>query len=153
MQRLGKIYNLSVDIKVTKQQNNVIEGCMEDVEDVEDIGLDKHFNEESKDNKMADSEKENQNIDNKTSQENENITSDKNDNDASTLIEAPQAPHAPYKNLEDCSNNTTADKTFKCFYCDNSFAGNVERINHIDEEHPNKPHYPTEEAFRNRLER
>ena len=42
---------------------------------------------------------------------------------------------------------------FKCFYCNDCFSGNLERVNHIDEEHPEKPHYPDEDAFNNRMER
>jgi hypothetical protein len=50
-------------------------------------------------------------------------------------------------------------KNFKCFYCDECFGGkdgsecNIKRIDHMDIEHPGKPHYPSEDAFNNRLEK
>jgi hypothetical protein len=49
--------------------------------------------------------------------------------------------------------------SFKCFYCDECFDGkdgyecNIKRIEHMDTEHQEKPHYPSKQAFENRLER
>jgi hypothetical protein len=44
--------------------------------------------------------------------------------------------------------------SFKCFYCDESFDSKIERINHKQQYHPDKPlDYPTPEDFENRLER
>jgi hypothetical protein len=41
-------------------------------------------------------------------------------------------------------------KKFKCFYCDECFASDLERIKHIDNEHHGKLYYPTPEDFYNR---
>ena len=42
---------------------------------------------------------------------------------------------------------------FKWFYCDLMHKSNIERIKHIDNEHPGKLYYPTLEDFENRLSR
>jgi hypothetical protein len=41
-------------------------------------------------------------------------------------------------------------KKFTCFYCDECFASDIERVSHIDDEHQGKLHYPTPEDFKNR---
>jgi hypothetical protein len=61
--------------------------------------------------------------------------------------------------LESNPTITTTSVVRKCFYCDEWFEGNdgndcdINRINHIDTEHPGKLHHPTPEDFENRLER
>jgi hypothetical protein len=46
------------------------------------------------------------------------------------------------------------DGKFRCFYCENtSSQDDIERIKHIDIEHPGKLHHPTPEDFDKRLER
>lgn len=42
---------------------------------------------------------------------------------------------------------------FKCFYCDIYLENNIERINHIDNEHHGSLHYPEPDDFVNRNER
>jgi hypothetical protein len=149
LQRLGKIYNLSVDIKVNKQQNNVIESGMGDVADVADVGLDRHLTEQSEDKKIGDSDQKSENIHDETTGNIENITSDTSNKGANA------SPQAPHKNLEDSSSLLL----FKCFYCDECFDGkdgnecNIKRVVHMDINHPSKPHYPTTEFFENRLEK
>jgi aspartate carbamoyltransferase regulatory subunit len=43
------------------------------------------------------------------------------------------------------------NKSFKCFYCTKSHSTDIERITHIDYEHPGKIYYPTPEDFENIL--
>jgi hypothetical protein len=45
------------------------------------------------------------------------------------------------------------DKQFICFYCDDSFSCDKERVHHISYEHPGKMFYPTPDDFNWRLER
>lgn len=42
-------------------------------------------------------------------------------------------------------------KRFNCFYCDQTYSSDKERIKHIDYEHPGKLYYPTPEDFEKRL--
>ena len=42
---------------------------------------------------------------------------------------------------------------FKCFYCNNFYLNDNKRVDHIDNEHQGKLHYPTPEDFMNRLTR
>jgi hypothetical protein len=42
-------------------------------------------------------------------------------------------------------------KRFNCFYCDQAYSSDKERIKHIDYEHPGKLYYPTPEDFEKRL--
>jgi hypothetical protein len=42
-------------------------------------------------------------------------------------------------------------KTLSCFYCDQTYPDDKERIKHIDYEHPGKLYYPTPEDFEKRL--
>jgi hypothetical protein len=89
LQRLGKIYELTTDISVKVG--------VEDVEHVEDIGLDKHLTEQSSDKKTEDIDQENQNLSDKTSQSVENISTAENDKAADSSLHPPQAPQAPPK--------------------------------------------------------
>ena len=43
--------------------------------------------------------------------------------------------------------------TFKCFHCNQFCSSDIERIGHIDSEHPGKLYYPNPEDFENRLTR
>jgi hypothetical protein len=43
------------------------------------------------------------------------------------------------------------DKRFNCFYCSQAYSSNIERIEHIDAEHPGKMYYPKPEDFEKRL--
>jgi hypothetical protein len=136
LEKLSKIYDLSLEVKVVTHMTHVTH-----------VGLDRHLIDQPDDNKIQDSDQENQNLHGKTIENIENITSDQNDKGAEHSPHVSQASHvSPEQKQEE-------GFSFKCFYCDNSFNGNVARVNHADIEHPNKPHYPTEEAFRNRLER
>ena len=42
-------------------------------------------------------------------------------------------------------------KRFNCFYCDQAYSSNKERVKHIDYEHPGKLYYSTPEDFEKRL--
>ena len=42
-------------------------------------------------------------------------------------------------------------KPFNCFYCDQTYSSDKERVKHIDYEHPGKLYYPTPEDFDKRL--
>ena len=42
---------------------------------------------------------------------------------------------------------------FKCFYCDQVCSSNNDRVQHIENEHQGKLHYPTPEDFQDRLNR
>lgn len=55
------------------------------------MGLYKHLNEESNDNKMDDSDQESENIHDKTAKDIENITLDQNDKGDNPSQQAPQA--------------------------------------------------------------
>jgi hypothetical protein len=82
----------------------------------------------------------------------EDITSNK-------LFETPKSNNFLYspdqgQNLSNVleQQHTALDK-FKCFYCDHSFANDIERAAHIDYEHPGRLHYPLPNDFDYRLER
>jgi hypothetical protein len=52
------------------------------------------------------------------------------------------------------TESSSFDGKFRRFYCEHiSFQDDLERIKHIDIEHPGRQHHPTEEDFENRLER
>jgi hypothetical protein len=51
------------------------------------------------------------------------------------------------------SASSPIDKKFKCFYCEDTFQDDLERIKHIDVEHASRLHHPTQEDFENRMER
>jgi hypothetical protein len=59
------------------------------------IGLDRHLNEKSTDNKIYDSNQENQSLHHKTTENNEGITSEQNDKTRGHFPQSPQAPQAP----------------------------------------------------------
>jgi hypothetical protein len=59
------------------------------------IGLDRHLNEKSTDNKIYDSDQENQSLHHKTTENNEGITSEQNDKTRGHFPQSPQAPQAP----------------------------------------------------------
>lgn len=46
-----------------------------------------------------------------------------------------------------------AEESFKCFYCETHLISDLERIKHIDIEHPGRLHHPTSDDFEKRLER
>jgi hypothetical protein len=43
--------------------------------------------------------------------------------------------------------------TFKCFYCDQFCSSDIDRITHIDNDHPGRLYYLTPKDFEGRLER
>ena len=49
--------------------------------------------------------------------------------------------------------NNNNNNLFKCFHCDQYFANDIERVTHIDYEHPGRLHYPIPKDFDDRLER
>jgi hypothetical protein len=72
--------------------NNIIE--YGNAAHVAGVGLDRHLNEESTDNKIYDSDQENQSLHHKTTENIEGITSEQNDKTPGHFPQAPQAPHA-----------------------------------------------------------
>jgi hypothetical protein len=127
LQKLDKIYRLSIDVKVGTSD------AVADVADVADVGLDKHLNEQSNDNKMDDSNQESENIHDKTAEDVENITLDQNDKGANPSQQAPQAPQGPPKQK----------LMFECYHC-NDFHNNneTEYERHVVLNHQGKPAYP-----------
>jgi MCM AAA-lid domain len=63
-------------------------------------------------------------------------------------IRSPRSPRS-----QEGDTTESGDKQFKCYYCNEEFSTDLERIKHIDIEHPDKLHHPTPEDFENRLER
>jgi hypothetical protein len=119
LQRLGKIYELSIDVKVGTSG-------VEDVDDVEDVGLDKHIREESEDKE--------------TEKNQEEITSRKDEESHLRSHNAPQAPHPPRINdIEE----------YSCYYCnDFQTTSNVENYErHVIKKHPKKRAYPTKQEI------
>jgi hypothetical protein len=104
LQRLSKIYELSIDVKV-----GTLAAGVADVADVADVGLDKHLGEQSDYDKIAGSEQEKENFLKKAGPNNENIASEQSDNAANPSSQVPQAPHVPP--LDDKEYSSTAATT------------------------------------------
>jgi hypothetical protein len=91
LQRLSRIYNISIDVKVGLPPS----AGVADVADVAHVGLDKHLQEQYEDKEIATSEHENTNISNKTIENNEKITSQGEVKDSQPYADVPQASHVP----------------------------------------------------------
>jgi hypothetical protein len=107
LKRLSRIYELAIEVKVGTSS-------VTDVTDVTDVGLDKHFNEQSKEKKTADSKQENANIHSKNLENNEKSTSEEKGKDAEPSANPSQASQASPKPL------VLPDQLFEfeCYYCD-----------------------------------
>ena len=55
------------------------------------------------------------------------------------------------KKISTESTPSSIDGKFRCFYCEHVSQDNLERIKHIDIEHPGRLHHPTQEDFENHL--
>jgi uncharacterized protein YdhG (YjbR/CyaY superfamily) len=89
LQRLSRIYDLSIDVKVGPPQG------VADVADVAHVGLDKHLQEQNEDKEIAISERENTNISNEGAENNEKIILQEEVKDSRASADVPQAPHVP----------------------------------------------------------
>ena len=49
------------------------------------------------------------------------------------------------------SSVAEAKKSHRCFYCNEAFSNDLERVLHIEDTHPGNLYYPTPEDFENRL--
>jgi hypothetical protein len=105
LQRLSRIYDLSIDVKVGPPSSTGVA----DVADVAHVGLDKHLGEQPGYDKIAGSEQEKENFLEKAGPNNENIASEQNDNAANPSPQVPQAPHVPPVDDKECAS--TADTT------------------------------------------
>ncbi len=63
---------------------------------------------------------------------------------ASSIDQISPTPSAPHLQEQE-------HKRFNCFYCDQAYSSDKERIKHIDYQHPGKLYYPTPEDFEKRL--
>ena len=135
LQRLSRIYELSIDVRVNTSSSSDGEGVA-DMAHVADVGLDKHLNGQAIDNKIDGFEQQNQNLHDKTIENVENITSQQDDKNTNSSIQAPQAPQAsPKQNQEDCSY-------CPCYYCEYRADSQERYQRHVVNKHPRKPAYP-----------
>jgi hypothetical protein len=104
LQRLSRIYKLSIDVRVMTPSSSDGEGVA-DVAHVADVGLDKHMNGQAIDNKIDGFEQ----LHDETIENVENITSQQDDTNANSSVQAPQAPHAPP--VDDKEYSSTAATT------------------------------------------
>jgi hypothetical protein len=126
LQRLSRIYNLSIDVKVGTLAADVAE-----VADVAHVGLDKHIQEQYEDKENAISEHKNTNISNVRLENNEKIISQEDVKGSQASANVPQAPHVPpVDDKEYSSTAATAEEyqipnsiyraygdTWKCHNC------------------------------------
>jgi hypothetical protein len=107
LERLSKIYDLSIEVQVVTHMTLVTH-----------VGLDRHLTEQSNDNKIQDSDHENQNLHNKTTENIQNITSDQNDKSANHSPQVSQVSQvSPAVNLLPDSIYRAYADTWKCRNC------------------------------------
>jgi hypothetical protein len=82
LKRLGRIYELSIQVKVGTSSTSSTSDFMTDTTDLTDIGLDKHLGEETKDEENTALDQKSLDVDNQTKQNNENIISTKKQDNA-----------------------------------------------------------------------
>jgi hypothetical protein len=103
LQRLSRIYDLSIDIKVGLPLPGVA-----DVADVAHVGLDNHLQEQYEDKEISISEHESTNIAIKKEENNAKIISQDDTKGSQPYVDAPQASHVPPTHSEqnnmDCGN-------------------------------------------------
>ena len=178
LDRMGRIYELSLDVKVSTTTSAVT-----DVTDVTHIGLDKHLIEQSSDGQLANSSILNDNNSKEIEEINNNnkeIRAGKQEESRSITAHPSQASH-PSPIEESPSSSLPSDKDeppspssaitaaigemspiptpqpqeqhkkLNCFYCSQAYSSDKERAMHIDYDHPGKLHYPTPKDFENRL--
>ncbi len=91
--------------------------------------------------------------DNSSSKIDSNIhDTDKNDDNNDDPLKKAQVSQVSQVSQTGTSENTTSRK-FKCFYCDFYLSNDDERVNHIKSDHNGKLSWPTQEDFKNRMER
>ena len=181
LERIGKVYELSIDVKISTTSSGVT-----DVTDVTHIGLDKHLIEQSCDDQLANSNILNENNSKEIDEINNNnkeIRTRKEEEDPSIPAHPSQASHpSPVEGSPSSSLSSDKDKQpslssamtstigekssiplpqvqeqeqlhkqFNCFYCIQTYSNDKERVKHIDNDHPGKMYYPTQEDFENRL--
>jgi hypothetical protein len=104
LQRLSKIYELSIDVKV-----GTLAADVADVADVAHVGLDKHIQEQYEDKENAISEHKNTNISNVRLENNEKIITQEDVKGSQASANVPQAPHVPP--VDDKEYSSTAATT------------------------------------------
>jgi replicative DNA helicase Mcm len=88
------------------------------------------------------------------SQEESNRTLEKSSQDQSLPMSYTSLTSLKPKELQQNEESHSIVGKLKCYYCNEAnFPTDLDRIKHIDIEHPGKLHHPTEDAFNNRLER
>jgi hypothetical protein len=92
LERLSKIYDMSVDVQLVTH-----------VAHVTHVGLDKHLQEHSDDKEFTASKHENANIYNEETENNEKITSQKDGKGSQSCADVPQASHMPQPQTEQCN--------------------------------------------------
>jgi hypothetical protein len=96
LQRLSRIYDLSIDVKVGP--SSVAD--VADVAHVAHVELDKHLQEEHENKEIATSEHESTNIYNENRENNEKVTSQEDAKYSRPYVDVPQAPHVPPTQIE-----------------------------------------------------
>jgi hypothetical protein len=91
LERLSRIYDLSIDVKV----GPLLSTGVADVADVAHVGLDKHLQEQYEDKEIGTSEHKNTNISNENTVNNEKIISQAEIKISQASVDVPQAPHVP----------------------------------------------------------
>lgn len=147
LDRLNKIYDLSIDVKVetSSSPNSVTHVSL--------VGLDRHLNEQSKDNKIADPNQQNQNSDDKSIDNIKNIITEQNDKTLKPSPEVSQASQASRQaqpQLESESTNQSYDDhklenivTWSCRNCYKfKTTSQKEYDHHTVTRHPGKAGYP-----------
>jgi hypothetical protein len=179
LDRIGRIYELPIDVKVSTTTSSAVT----DMTDVTHIGLDKHLIEQSANSQLANSDILNNN-NSKEIKENNNNNKEiiiRKTEDPSIPAHPSQASH-PSPIEESPSSSLPLDKDkqlslssamistigemssipspqlqeeehkrFNCFYCSEVYSSDMERVKHIGVEHPGKMFWPTPEDFENRL--
>jgi hypothetical protein len=137
IERLAKIYELSVEVKVVTHMTHMTH-----------VGLDKHIEERSEDEKIVISKQENTNIHIKNTVENEKSTSGEDGKGDQASSHVSQASHvSPTTTIEEQSKPMLLPDQlfeFQCYYCDDCKANDEEDYKrHVVLKHPSKPAYPS----------
>ena len=98
LDRLGKIYDLDVEVKLVTHMTHMTH-----------VGLDKHLQEQPQDKEIIASEQINANISNRILENNEKITCQDKVKDSPSSADVSQASHV---------SPTTTTEQFQCYYCD-----------------------------------
>jgi len=140
LQRLSRIYDLSIDVKVGTPSPSI------GVADVAHVGLNKHLHEQHEDTEIATSVSESANISYGKAENSEKITSQDNAKDSRPCTYALQAPHVPplensNKAMEEYSAKLLLNRgaywsgsKWNCKSCKYSYDG-PGMIQHLGQEH------------------